>query len=305
LVSVIPFVLALIIYLTTTKWWRYFLLPILTVLFLSSIIVFTNSWEEHNYILKIEGQIWVLFFLENLFFYDYKLFKKQRACTLRIYRKDIWDEMVYGNYGKLNRKVKEILLSKDLTSLHHYICRIYYILQILNRKTPGYLIEIPIDRSEFKFKTPDLGKGVLIIGVTLLLFIHTLVPKNLSTIEFLSFEIGSFGFNSVHTFVWYASHRLALLILFSWCFVHSEQWWRWSLLSPIIFYAYQLWELFIKMRIDEVQNILYLSPILLLIILIHLISQSIRKQYQTYQYRDLIENELEAGIEEAGKIRNN
>ena len=147
--------------------------------------------------------------------------------------------------------------------------------------------------------------GVIIIGITLLLFIHTLVPKNIFSIEFLSFEIGSFGFNSVHTFIWYFSHRLSLLILFSWCFIQSEHWWRWSLLSPIIFYTYQLWELFIRVRIDEIQNILYLSPILLLIVLIHLISKSIRKQFQTYQYKIMIENELEARIKEAGKLRNN
>ena len=213
--------------------------------------------------------------------------------------------MVYGNYGKINRKVKEILLSKELTSLQHYICRIYYILQIINRKTPRYLFEFPMERSEYKFKKPDMRKGLIMIGLTSLLFVHTLVPNNIFSIEILNFEIGSFGFNSVHTFVWYASHRLSLLILFSWCFIQSEQWWRWSLLSPIIFYSYQLWELFIKVRIDEIQNVLYLSPILLLIVLIHFISKSIRKQFQTYQYKVLIENELEAQIEEACKLQNN
>lgn len=304
LISIIPLLLTLIIYYNTNKGWRYFLIPTLITLFLSSIIVFTNTWEEHYYVLKLEGQIWVLFFLENLFFYDNMIFKKYRMWKLRIYRKELWDEMIYGNYDKLNRKIKEILLSKDLTSLQHYICRIYYMLQILNRKAPGFFFEIPMERSEDRFRKPDLVKGAFVIGITLLLFAHTIVPKNMLTIEFQSFEIGSFGFNSVHTFIWYSSHRLSLLILFLWCFFQSEHWWRWSLLSPIIFYTYQLWELFIRVRIDEIQNIIYLSPILLLIVLIHLISKSIRKQLQTYQYKAMIENELEARIKEAGKLRN-
>lgn len=303
LISLIPFILTVIIFFTTQRIWRYFLLPLLVFLFIATLLVFTNYWEEHKYLFKLEGIIWAFFFIENLLFYDDLIFRKFRIQRFEISRKEIWEEIIYGRYDKLNRSVKDILMKRKFTSLNLYMCKIYYILQILNQKYPGEKKEPKICARGYSISWNDMYKGMSLLLISVLLLIYTLVPSGVEKIDIKLFEIGTFGFNSVQTLVWYALNRIALLILFVWCFIQCYDWWKWSLLSPIIFYSYQLWEIFIKMRIDELQNIVLLSPVLILLVIIHLLSKSIRRQLQAIHYKILIEKELEQRIKEAVNLR--
>lgn len=305
LVSLIPFIITFIIFITTRNGWRYFLLPLLVYLFISTLMIFTDHWQEYRYLLKKEGIIWTLFFLENILFYDKSVFKKYRTWKLEISKKDLWQEVIYGSYGKLNKRVIEILRSKNLTSLNLYLCKIYYILQILNQKSPNQKKEISSDCTNPSSIRSNLINGVLLVLFTGLLFTYTFVPNGVDYINIQDFKIGSFGFKTVRIFVWYTFSRISLLLLFSWCFFQCKQWWKWSMLSPIVFYTYQLFEIFIKMTMDEFQNIIILSPIFFLLIIIHIHSKSIRRQLQTLYFKELINCELEERIKEAVNFRGN
>lgn len=299
LISFIPFLIVNIIFVTTRNVWRYFLLPLMVYLFISSLMVFTDYWQEYYYLLELEGLIWALFFLENLFFYDEKIFKKYRVWDFEMSTKDLLEEIIYRRYGKLNKRVTDILKSKNLTSLKLYLCKIYYLQEVLNQRSPEDKNEINVIVSKESPTGYNVLTGILISTFTGLLFAYTIVPTGLEKIDFQQFEIGSFGFETVRTFIWYTLSKISLLLLFTWYLYQCKQWWKWAMLSPIIFYTYQLWEVFIKMNIDELQNVLVLSPIFILLVIIHFHSKSIRSQLQTLYYKEFIKNELEKQIQEA------
>ena len=299
LISFIPFLIVNIIFVTTRSVWRYFLLPLMVYLFISSLMVFTDSWQEYYYLLEPEGLIWALFFLENLFFYDEKIFKKYRVWDFEMSTKDLLEEIIYERYGKLNKRVIDVFESKNFTSLKLYLCKIYYLQEVLNQKSPEEKKEINVVTLKESTSGSIVFAGILIGVITGLLFAYTIIPTGLDKIDFQQFEIGSFGFETVRTFVWYTLSKISLLLLFTWYLFQCKQWWKWSMLSPIIFYTYQLWEVFIRMSIDELQNILVLSPIFILLIIIHFHSKSIRSHLQTLYYKDLVKYELEKQIQEA------
>ncbi len=89
----------------------------------------------------------------------------------------------------------------------------------------------------------------------------------LTPISFLGIEIGSNGFDSVETNVWFYTIKLVPLILLLIWFFTSKDWWYHILIIPIATYAFQLFELFF-FEDDSVdtENIWWLLPICMVVI---------------------------------------
>lgn len=304
LISLIPFLIISILYYTINRAWRYALLPLIIILFLSLMTNFSDVWEEYKYLLSINGLILVIILLENIVFFDFLYFKKYRAARVEIKSKELLGEIFYDNYGKINRKAEEVFKSEQTIPLSSYICRIYLLLEILNKRTSGELSSIYDQKSGESFQRSDINSILFIMLATALLFLYNLVPLSIQNLNVFNIEIGNFGFNSMHTFLWYTFFRLSLILILMWCYFKIDFWWRWALLSPIIFYTYQFSEIFLSMKMDEIENVIHLSPILFLaLFILMIIWKASSKEHLSKRYKELAEKELESKIVEVSKKR--
>lgn len=86
-------------------------------------------------------------------------------------------------------------------------------------------------------------------------------------ISFLGIEIGSNGFNSIETNIWFYSNKLIPLILLICWFFTSKDWWYHILIIPIATYAFQLFELiFSEDNVIDTENIWWLLPVCMVVV---------------------------------------
>ncbi|MEJ2585244.1 MAG: hypothetical protein P8Z38_09440, partial [Robiginitalea sp.] len=80
-------------------------------------------------------------------------------------------------------------------------------------------------------------------------------------------------------------------------------WWRWAILSPIIFYSYQFWESFQPVETVDGSGNLNVFPLVFLTILgVFLLSKVIRRIFINLDYQAFLEEELERSIGELSKL---
>ena len=94
-----------------------------------------------------------------------------------------------------------------------------------------------------------------------------------------------------------------LVIVFLW-FISSASWWRYSLLSPIIIYVYQIWETHQDTQyLDSYGNLNAFPAILSVILILILISNLLRYRYGILDIYESVEDELESIVEYIAKRR--
>jgi len=115
-------------------------------------------------------------------------------------------------------------------------------------------------------------------------------------ISFLGLEIGSNGFNSVETNVWFYSNKLIPLILLICWFFTSKDWWYHILIIPIATYAFQLFELiFSEDSSIDTENIWWLIPVCMVVIpFVYLIRVKLYDRYVHGIDLEAMEAELHA-----------
>lgn len=87
------------------------------------------------------------------------------------------------------------------------------------------------------------------------------------TVSILGIEIGRNGFDSISTNVWFYSNKLIPLLLLTYWFFTSKNWWYHILLIPIATYAFQLFELmYSEDDIIDTENIWWLIPVCMVVI---------------------------------------
>ena len=107
----------------------------------------------------------------------------------------------------------------------------------------------------------DVVKTVCFVLLFCLLFFgHHLVTDR--------FALDNYGFPDMGVFLWYLGSKLSLLIpLFIW-FKSCTRWWRYAILSPIIIFSYQVYEVFLNGPIIEGAGNLKAVPSVLFVLLI-------------------------------------
>lgn len=214
----------------------------------------------------------------------------------------IWDEFFYSYNGKYKSRLNILLRDKSKFSLKEYVFRIYYLSQLIKRKyNYSQLYEKP-EYSESK-NNIDVVFAILTLATALLLFVDNLIPSGEQSINLGGTVIGSFGFQDVKTFTWYVSQKFALCILtFIWL-ITCISWWRWAILSPIIFYTYQFWESFQPVyAVDGLGNLNVFPLVFLTILGVLLLSKVIRRVSINLDYQAFLEEELERSIGELSRV---
>ncbi len=82
---------------------------------------------------------------------------------------------------------------------------------------------------------------IIIMAITPFLFyFYKIVPKGVTSWDFLFFTIESNGFKSVQIFSHAFFTKLTFVISFSIWFITCKYWWKWVLLIPLVMFLFQL-----------------------------------------------------------------
>ena len=144
-----------------------------------------------------------------------------------------------------------------------------------------------------------LALSSLLLVLLALLFAFHWIPENETSSIVFGIEVGSFGFRDSSTFFFYASNKMVLCVLGLIWFATCRYWWRWAILSPVLFYLYQFWELFQSINdIDSTGNLKVLPLALLAAIVVAILWKLIRSISITRDYRQILKIELDKNLEQ-------
>lgn len=110
---------------------------------------------------------------------------------------------------------------------------------------------------------------IFLIAISPFLFkIYDFIPlEENSKFSFLGITIGSNGFDSVSTYVWFMMGKIIPLYLCILWFLTSKDWWYYIILIPIAMYSFQIFEeRFTQNEIIDSANIFWLLPVCMVVI---------------------------------------
>lgn len=106
-------------------------------------------------------------------------------------------------------------------------------------------------------------------------------PEAHLPVSILGIEIGSNGFDSISTNIWFYTQKLVPLILFIFWFFTAKNWWYHILIIPIATYAFQMFELLFSEDDNiDTENIWWLIPVCMVVIpFVYLIRIKLYEKY--------------------------
>jgi hypothetical protein len=305
--SIIAFAYLILLFLTSYGKWRFLLLPCMCYFPCNLISMYSvsDSNSYWDYIFSIPGIISILLVLSIILLFD-NLFKKHiLAYYIEITFYQMIREIAFSWNTKLNYQIKSFIKKKPTFSLREYLIGAYYLQemtqQLKNERredTSDLNVDKNLKKNSFFFIT------IVIIIATIFFFLADFMPSNSKTLNLGGVVIESYGFDDVTTLVWYTSQKVFLVSALIIWFITSPYWWRWAILSPLIFYTYQFWEAFQPGTQIESAGTLNVFPLVFATItLVLLISRIVRTHSITMDYKAHLERELDLGISELSNAR--
>jgi hypothetical protein len=203
--------------------------------------------------------------------------------------------------SRCNREIRKTLKLKSHLSPKEYLYRIYYYSNLVDRME---LNDSSINDPSNKSTNSVLNKGVssIVLVLSIVLLVQLWIPAKQTQYEFLGLNISSFGFFDFKTFFYYASNKSILFALGLLWFVTCRYWWRWAILSPVLFYLYQFWEIFQPVKdINSTGNLNILPLVFLTVLVVILLWGLIRRISVNRDYREFLKTELNRSLEQLSR----
>ncbi len=136
------------------------------------------------------------------------------------------------------------------------------------------MMQIDPDKKKIKKKFYIESIILLLIALTplyLKVYDYFPGPNNEAAHDSISilgvFTIGTNGFDSVSTNIWFYTQKMVPLLLFIFWFFTSKNWWYHIIIIPIAAYAFQLFELiYSEDSIIDTENIWWLLPVCMIVV---------------------------------------
>jgi len=264
--------------------------------------MFANNDDTYfSFVGSFYGVVIIVIAITGVKSLDHYFKEKLYSQHLSLSINQIWKEILFAKNSKFNRQILNTFKNRADFSLKEYSCRLYYYAKIAasdNKRTP-----YSCSQKDLKNDGLDYSLGLFLILVTSLLFVHDTISNNVQEISFMGIEMGSFGFKDVGTLIYHISQKFVVCIFMVVWFITSDFWWRWAILSPIIFYSYQFWESFQPVyEIDGAGNMSVFPLVFLTILGVLLLSRIIRRISINLDYKTILEEELDKSIGELSKL---
>ena len=295
--SLVNFTYPILIFHTSFGNWRYLLIPIILYFYFSPLIEFIQYESSINALaspIVIGG--FIIFSLMTVLIYKLTSIRKYSE-SMNIPKNLVIRELLSSWCSRYNYHLSSLISNKSDFSLREYSYRIYYLRDLFNQKYDSSPLSRNMEFNQNANRKFTLLLSVILVFLTFILFIEYVVPAGKSYYRLGDFDFQSFGFKDVRTFLWYISKKLVLIFLVIIWFATSINWWRWAILSPILFYSYQFWEGFQTTSDLESSGNLSVFPLVFLTIAgVFLLSRVIRRISINLDYQEFLEEELENSI---------
>lgn len=299
LMHISSFVFTLSFFLFSKGFWRCILLiPAYYFLTYPIWVYHEGSTYFSDLLFGLPGVLLMLFIVGLNLFLDYvvkkKLVNRDIGLTFEAGCRELFD----ARNSRYNREIRKTLQSRSDFAPKEYLQRVYYYSNLADRMDGVNSVSRAASlRGPGVFLNLALG-GVL-MALLVVLFAHHWIPQNEASSTILGLRIGSFGFRDSSTFLFYASNKMVLCVLGLIWFATCRYWWRWAILSPVLFYLYQFWELFQSINdIDSTGNLRVLPLALFMAIVVAILWKLIRSISITRDYRQLLKIELDKNLEQ-------
>ncbi|MGK7897938.1 MAG: hypothetical protein AB4372_31050 [Xenococcus sp. (in: cyanobacteria)] len=198
-------------------------------------------------------------------------------------------------YEALSAQLEKVKQFKEF----EYSARLLF----LKRTLKDIFSRSALELNEGYFKANKTHKFFIIIGllvVPILSTIHEFVPKDLDKLETVLFTIDDNGFADLRMYLWFLCLKLCAIIPLGIWFYTARNWWRYSILSPLILYCYQFWEANMDThQLDAYGNMVVFPFVFIIILIVLLISNAFKYRYGILDIYYGIQRELEFLIEKA------
>jgi hypothetical protein len=111
----------------------------------------------------------------------------------------------------------------------------------------------------------------------------------------MGFTIENEGFEDVLALLWFLSIKVVVLIPLCIWYVTCQNWWKYAILSPIILYAFQIWEAFQdREALDAYGNIRAFPAVFVVVVVVVSLSIAVQYRSKILDLHDGIKLEIEA-----------
>ena len=298
LARLIPVHLLIIWYLHSPFWWRHFILiPLITFLTSFLQVFYSEPAGFSSYLATLTFVLIILLLLE---IWVYKKAEKDKVgLIVNIFNiSNKWRR--YSHSLKTYLDENQNLMQNIPTSLK--VKRLYSIKSVLNEKV------FPFNtwNNIVLFKKSDIFIVVILLLIPALYHLYSFFPEKEKILRIGLFTIYDHGFTDVHTFMWYMNLKMCIILPLIVWFITCPYWWRYSILSPIVLFAHQLWEGFQDetISVDESQYIYSLPFIIFLLLGLLFIFKTVKYQSKIMDTYNEVSNQIEKLLAES-KVTDN
>lgn len=295
-----PILLISLFYLNSKGIYRLLLLLLIVFEFNGLVYMFSNARNFSEAFLVKEGLFISLLFL-ILLHCSYLYYTMKYSSVLVNWKfREILLFSANRSFISLKRKVEQTIQNKKSYSFKKYTYQLFHLSELLqksiNRSTPKKEL---IHLKEKPSRIEEIRAISILILILIGSRIYSIVPNDMQSIEIFGYTIGNFGFNNTSDLVWYTSRKGAFIVLLAFWFNQCRHWWRWTILSPISLYIYQLQEAFIvKESVEEYSNLILLPLVFLSLIGAIGFIQLLKKSNKANKLMEDVSKEIEISIEE-------
>ena len=157
---------------------------------------------------------------------------------------------------------------------------------------------LKIQRTEDRLTSRHLAVIILFISLPFIYNLWKLFPEGTSSLDLYFFELKDYGFLDASSVLYTTLQKICFMFPLLIFFLIEKKWWKYALLSPIILYANQIFNIFDKSApvLDEFELSQSGPFLLVLAVFLVLLSKAVDNQYQIKSFFESIYNQVEEKV---------
>ena len=300
--DLIPLCLLIIAFVSTVNFIRFFIIPFIITFFffLLSDLFYLNP---AHFFTRIEGYVLAVLIFSSVCKLDKFLSKKIRSNLLTFSSKDFLRELIALKYSRILENIEKTTRNSNEITTIQYVSRLHFYRELMQKAIDHNEVDGKPKLRWLNAKLYRMLAVILLIISLLLNFVYLAIPEELNRMDVGLLAISDLGFGSLSNLAWYFLKKVSLLIVLIVWFSISKNWWKIAILSPILIYSFQLFEVFYDVEdLESYVDSSVFSLILFISLVILLLSRIVKLKSKMMDYLDLTQGELNKEIARLSKL---
>lgn len=288
-------------YITIDKRIKYYLIPLLVYFLLSTVSILSEQYIL-SLVFSLPGVILIYIGVDLILILGQIDFFSKKNNNPQILFSSLISKRQIVKFSNWNNKVENIKAQSSFSdNPKQELCELYHLTKIAER-------ESNLDKKEAikeackKREHAMLPLLLLLLVITLLPFLHVIIPTEMKSIRIFGRTYESFGFLNIETMVWYFARKVTVIIGLLICFFKCKSWVRFSFLPALSLYSYQFYEGFLDVKdFESFGNTNIFPTFLALIFLFVLIAQIVKLRVKILDNMDYLNSRFEEILNQLAK----